>query len=142
MRCVALLLLFAALATACAESDPKRIDPIPTKRIATIPAGLLGPKLALLSQSCSTEFGYITCEGFVQNISTSTIENVTAIMIYFDETGTPVSSDEALIEYDPLLPSQTSPFKVLTRYNPAFKEGRVEFKELFGGEIETRDDTD
>jgi len=129
-------------------------DPASSKRTIAIPTNLQGPrpttivnvedtlpKLALISMSCSTDAGYITCEGFVQNISGTAIKNVTAVMVYSDESGTEVSSDDALIDYDPLLPAQKSPFKVLTRYNPAFKSAHVDFKELFGGQIKTRDDS-
>lgn len=114
---------------------------IPTKRTVEIPASLLGPKLAIVSQSCSTSADYITCEGFVKNISSTAIENVMAVIVYKDANGTAISSDDALIAYTPLLPDQSSPFKVLTRYNPAFTTARVEFKTLFGGEISTRDDS-
>jgi hypothetical protein len=102
-----------------------------------------GPKLALISASCTTDasIGYITCEGFVQNISANAIKHVTAVAVFTDTAGTPLSSDDALVSYDPLLPAQQSPFKVLTRLNPAFTNWRIEFKELLGGQIKTRDDT-
>jgi len=145
----ALAALFVVIALAAVFDDDTDepaapIAPVAAKRTVAIPASLQErvAKLAIISQSCSTDAGYITCEGFVKNISSTAIENVTAVMVYFDETGTQVSSDNALIEYDPLLPDQTSPYKVLTRYNPAFTKASVEFKELFGGEILTRDDSD
>jgi hypothetical protein len=34
-----------------------------------------------------------------------------------------------------LLPGQTSPFKVMAKYNPAMKEASIEFKKMFGGQI-------
>lgn len=139
MRRYWLLALFLiTLGGACAETSPT-----PPKRTVAIPTTLQErvSELALVSQSCSTEFGYITCEGFVRNISGAAIEDVAAVIIYLDENGTEVSSDKALIDYNPLLPDQGSPFKVMTRYNPAFKEARVEFQELFGGRIRTRDDS-
>jgi len=118
-------------------------QPVPTKRIVAIPTSLLGPKLALVSYTCTTDasIGYITCEGFVRNISTSAIENVTAVVVFTDPEGKPLSSDDALIAYNPLLPEQESPFKIVTRLNPAFTNARIEFKELLGGQIKTRDDS-
>ena len=46
-----------------------------------------------------------------------------------------VASDSALIEYEPLLPGQTSPFRVLTRYNPAIANCDIGFKSIGGAAI-------
>ncbi|MDP2950428.1 MAG: hypothetical protein Q8P22_12935 [Chloroflexota bacterium] len=73
----------------------------------------------------------------MKNVGTTSINNVEAVVSYYTESDTFVTSDSALIEYDPLLPGQTSPFKVLTRDNPAISKGRVTFKQLFGATIPT-----
>ena len=53
-----------------------------------------------------------------------------------------VTSDEALIAYNPVLPGQTAPFEVLTQANPMMKKFSVTFKEMFGGTIKvTREDS-
>ena len=44
-----------------------------------------------------------------------------------------------LIEYNPILSGQTSPFEVMARHNPAMHNARLEFKTLMGGTIEWRD---
>lgn len=99
-------------------------------------------KLALVSASCTEQsaIGFITCEGFVKNISRQPIEDIVAVVLFYDADRIPVASDEALISYNPLLPGQTSPFSVIARYNPAIAYWRVEFKEILGGTILTRDD--
>ena len=48
-----------------------------------------------------------------------------------------ITSDSSLIEYDPILPGQTSPFKVIERYNPAMEKANIEFKHMWGNRIPT-----
>lgn len=93
------------------------------------------PKLQLLSWSNYTEYGYIHVVGEVKNISNSKLEHVTAVVTFRTEDGTLVKTDDALIDYDPLMPGQTSPFKVLSTENPAIKKLSLGFKHLLGGEI-------
>jgi len=97
-------------------------------------------KLALISHSCSRTMSYISCEGFVKNISAVALTNVVAVLELSDENGVPLGSDDALIGYDPLLPGQESPWKVIARNNPVFTKSSVQFKELSGATILTRDD--
>jgi len=40
-----------------------------------------------------------------------------------------------LIDFDPILPGQTSPFKVLTTHNPAITKGSISFKYILGAQI-------
>ena len=97
-------------------------------------------KLALISASCTYRSTYTTCEGFVKNISTLALEDVEVVINWYDENDTPRSSHDALIDYRPILPGQTSPWSSIGTYNPALTRFRVEFKEFFGGTILTRDD--
>ena len=76
-------------------------------------------------------------EGEVRNISGTAIRNVEAVVELRDANSRFVSSATALIEYQPLLPNQSSPFKVIGRHNPAITQFTVSFKELFGGQIST-----
>lgn len=46
-----------------------------------------------------------------------------------------ITSADALIDYNPILAGQSSPFKVMATYNPEIKHWRVEFKDLLGGSI-------
>lgn len=96
------------------------------------------PKLQLLSWSNYTEYGYIHVVGEVKNISNSKLDNVTAVVTFRTEDGTLVKTDEALIDYNPLMPGQTSAFTVLATENPAIKKLNLGFKHLLGGEIKYR----
>jgi hypothetical protein len=97
-------------------------------------------QLALISSSCTHEFGFVECEGFVENISGRTLENVMVVIEWYDANDIPQSSDEALIDYNPILAGQRSPWSTIGSYNPALTRFRVRFKELLGGTILTRDD--
>ena len=57
-----------------------------------------------------------------------------------DGSGTFITTDNALIDYNPILPGQTSPFKTMSSTNPAMSKYTVDFKHLIGGTIDTRDD--
>ena len=52
-----------------------------------------------------------------------------------DKAGGFIKSDEALVAYQPLLPGQTSPFKVGTINNPLIRHYTIGFKQMFGGEL-------
>jgi hypothetical protein len=75
----------------------------------------------------------------VRNISDQPLRNVTAVATWMDNNGQFITSDNALIDYNPILPDQTSPFKTMSTTNPAMQRYRVEFKELMGGPIEMED---
>ena len=92
-------------------------------------------KLVIHEWSWSKSYSYVTAEGMVTNQSNQSLSNVTALVSFFDASGGFITSDTGIIEYNPILPGQTSPWKVMVRYNPAMKSARVEFKELFGGTI-------
>jgi hypothetical protein len=99
-------------------------------------------KLALISASCTrrSDIGFRECEGFVKNVTSQALEDVTVVITWVDENGTPYSTDEALIDYNPILPGQESPWSTVGTDNPALTRFRVEFQELLGGTILTRDD--
>jgi hypothetical protein len=97
-------------------------------------------KLALISASCNHQYDWIVCDGFVKNITTSSMKDVEAVAIFTDDAGTSLSSESSLIDYNPILAGQQSPFKIYASYNPAFSKWRIEFKEFFGGTILTRND--
>ena len=94
-------------------------------------------KLHLLSWHWGEEYDYVIAEGEVKNLTGQSIESVTALVTWYDSNGIIITSDDAFIEYDPLMPGQTSPFKVMARYNPEMKKASIRFKQLLGGELET-----
>jgi hypothetical protein len=86
------------------------------------------PQIELLSSSGHEESGYLIVEGEVRNLTDRNLDRVAVIVTWYTADETMVTSDESLIEYNPILPGQTSPYKSMTRGNP-----------LFGGTIATRD---
>lgn len=95
-------------------------------------------ELEILSWSWSgPSYGYAKASGQVKNISDHTLDNVVAVVTFYDSKGTFITSDNALIEYNPILPNQTSPFEVMATWNPAMNKAFLEFKHLMGGTIAT-----
>ena len=97
------------------------------------------PQLELESWNWHEESGFAIADGTVKNISASSLQNVTAVVSFEDGRGNHVTSDEALIDYNPILPGQTSPFKVMATWNPAMRKAGVDFKSLMGGTISWRE---
>jgi len=95
--------------------------------------------LELVSMNCYREYDYFIIEGMVKNISDKPLESVLAVGNTYTENGEFVKSSDALIEYNPILSGQSSPFKTMTTDNPAIKKCKVDFKEFWGGTIPTKD---
>jgi hypothetical protein len=95
------------------------------------------PKLLLLSKRGyeSDSGGYYYVEGQVKNTTDRPMRNVAVVATWYTKDGTFITTDQSLIDYNPLLPGQVSPFKSITRGNPQMSKFQVEFKELTGGTI-------
>jgi len=81
----------------------------------------------------------MTVEGQVKNISGRPLNNVTALVTWYDAKDNFVTSDSSLIEFKPLLEDQVSPFDVITSRNPAMDSYVVEFQILGGRKLSVRD---
>ena len=125
--------------TACPASAT--LTPVATPVRATITPAPPDYSLALLSVRGGTEYGFLRVEGQIKNISPRPIEHIEAVVTWYDADGGFVKSGNALIEYDPLLPGQTSPFTVLMTENPAARRYTVAFKTFWGSQLPTRYDT-
>lgn len=112
-------------------------QPSPTERSATSE-----PKLEVQSFRVYQQYGYAHIDGLVKNISAESMDAVVAVAEFYASDGTFVKSADALIEYNPILAGQSSPFEVLTTDNPAITEGKISFKEFWGGTIPTRHATE
>ncbi len=99
------------------------------------PPATAEPKLLLLNWSWHEEYGYAIVEGEVKNISSENLQNVEAVANFYTAEKKFITSADALIEYNPILPGQTSPFKAMTSHNPAMKSASITFKTLMGGTI-------
>jgi len=98
-----------------------------------------GCDLELITWSWSTTAGgsYVEARGQVKNISGRSLRNVEAVANFYDKNGNFITSSSALIEFNPILAGQTSPFTVMETYNPAMKKASVQFKFFMGGTIPT-----
>jgi len=83
------------------------------------------------------EYGYAIVEGQVTNVSGQSLENVMAVVTFQTSSGQFITSDDALVDYNPLLPGQTTPWKVMARWNPAMSSASVQFKTILGGSLRT-----
>jgi hypothetical protein len=111
-------------------------------RVDRLSAQLTEPnKLALVAARGyeSESGGYHYVEGQVKNVSDESLKNVVVVATWYDKDGNFIKTDDALIDYNPILPGQTSPFKTITSGNPAMSRYTVEFKHLLGGTISLDD---
>jgi hypothetical protein len=134
------MFLMSLIGSFSSQSQP---TPAPLATPAPLlPTAASEPTLALLSsRGYETETGsYYYVEGQVQNLGSDSLRNVAIVATWFTKDDQFITSDEALIDFNPLLPGQTSPFKTITRGNPAMSKYTVQFKQLFGGTIAHRDD--
>jgi len=93
------------------------------------------PVLEVQKWNWHKEYDYAIAEGTVKNISSESINNVEAVMMIYDKKGNFIKSDEALIEYRPILPGQISPFKVMSSFNPEMGQASINFKSFSGGTL-------
>lgn len=75
---------------------------------------------------------HVTAEGEITNISSESLKNVEAVVTFRTKSGDFITSDSAIIDYNPLLPNQTSPWKVIATWNPEMQTASVQFKTLWG----------
>lgn len=78
------------------------------------------------------QHGYAIVEGEVTNISESSIQNVQAVVRFYTLSDQFITSDTSLLKFNPILPGQTSPFKVYAQWNPEMRSARISFSQLFG----------
>ena len=137
-------------ATVFTESSPMlRATGVPTKQLlplctpnlqipcrTPVPTNTPVPKsLTLLDFRCYNEYGYAHLEGKVRNNTNMRLENIVAVTSWSTSGGTFISSHDAIIDYNPVMPGQASPFETIGTYNPQMSECSVSFKEFFGGTI-------
>jgi hypothetical protein len=107
--------------------------PAPTPQFA-------GPVLEIQSWGWSHEpgSGWVNVRGEVKNISDSPLKNVQAVASMYGERDLFITSADALVEFNPILPGQVSPFRVIVQWNPEMKVARLQMKDLLGGSLAYR----
>ena len=91
------------------------------------------PPLEVQSWHCEQEYGYMWVMGEVKNVSAEKLAHVTAVAEFRTASGELVKAEDALLEYNPIMPGQTSPFKAGGTQNPAATKCGLSFKYLLGG---------
>lgn len=98
----------------------------------------MGPLLEVQSWQCDKEYSYVFVRGEVKNISPEPLKNVVAVGEFRTKSGELVKSEIALLEYNPILAGQTSPFKAVGTDNPQIGNCGLSFKYLLGAPWDTR----
>jgi hypothetical protein len=120
-----------------ARNTATKIDEV-QPRTPPAPQMASEPSLDLLSYNGTKSLGFITIDGEARNTSNSSISDLMVVVRHYTSDGTFVRSDTAMVEYNPILPGQTSPFKVIGTDNPAIIKFVVNFTRMFGGTVEFR----
>ena len=89
----------------------------------------------MLSFQCVKEHGYTYVRGEVKNVSSTKLENVMAVGKFRTESGELVKTGDALVDYNPIMPGQTSPFEAGATDNPQITSCNLSFRHLFGKPI-------
>ena len=100
-------------------------------------ASMASYDLELIAWSWSDAPGreFVEVSGWVKNISGRKLSDVEVVASFFGKKGDFIACKSALIEFNPILPDQTSPFRMLATNNPAMETAKLEFKFLTGGTI-------
>jgi hypothetical protein len=129
-------LLFLIVLGIDSQNSPRarRSEVGSTSAATSAPPKVATPDLELLSQTGgpSGGGGYMEVSGEVKNLTSEPLRNVHAVVTWYTEKGDFIASDTALIEYNPLMPGQTSPYKTMSRRNPVMEKFRVDFKTMSG----------
>ena len=90
------------------------------------------PTLAKGSEQFSKESDYGIVAGEITNVGSSKLDDVEAITTFYDSDGNVVKTSDAVIDFNPLMPGQTSPYKTMETDNPLIKTEKTEFHTMGG----------
>jgi len=93
------------------------------------------PKLELLSSRGERNSFSLKITGQVKNISGEKLETVNVVVDSYGANGELISSETSFLEYNPLMPGQTSPFTAIVQENPLIKNYKINFKHFAGEQI-------
>jgi len=81
------------------------------------------------------EHRFAVVQGEVENISGRRLSRAMVVASFYTSDGQFITAETSFIEYNPIMPGQRSPFKVMARHNPLMASVRIDFKEFGGGAI-------
>lgn len=91
--------------------------------------------LVLEGWTWSKEGMFVLASGEVTNRSTKVLRYVEVVVSFCTAAGEFITSGTGITEFDPILPGQSTPFKVYVQYNPAMESAKLAFKEMSGEAI-------
>lgn len=102
------------------------------------PAAVSVPVLRLESWNWhdSPSGRYVEVNGEVTNISPDKIDSIKAVVTFYSKSGEMVTSSYSFVEYKPLMPGQTSPFRMMESKNTQMSTARLEFTTIWGRPLE------
>lgn len=93
------------------------------------------PDLKVLSWNCTQSYGFVTVSGEVRNETNAPISNLMVVSLHYSSDQQLIRSDSGMVDYNPIMPGQTSPFKTMGTLNPMMRTCRIGFKQMFGGAV-------
>jgi len=103
--------------------------------LSTAAASAANPELKADFVSASRRLGYVTVVGETQNLSSSSLTNVEAVVELLDRRGAIIAVESALIGLKQLAPSESTPFSVTLRDAAHAATFRVRFRTFMGRSI-------
>ena len=132
LRMALSLLAFATAAAAFVVLAESWTDVRRPPRPPTSP-GPFGPSLALSSTRTErTTTSHVAIHGVVRNLGSAPVHRTLALVTWRDKDGQIITSDEALIDPDPMLAGQPSAFTVVSTWNQEMANYAVRFTTLRG----------
>ena len=92
--------------------------------------------------SRTSEGSHIEVRGEVKNVSAGNLKDVEAVVTFRDNSGKYISHESAILEYNPIVAGQTSPFKIISTYNPEITDAIIEFKTIAGDKVKSSNRVD
>jgi hypothetical protein len=135
--CLSVLGYFFIVSKKSAPSNAKQLS-AQTSNLAAAPASVSAPntrQLELISRKCGKENINVFIIGEVKNISSESLEKIMAVGKFQTKDGNLVKSVEAVIDSNPILPGQTSGFKVGGTDDPAITDCYLSFKNQAGQQL-------
>ncbi|MGB8951745.1 MAG: FxLYD domain-containing protein [Candidatus Aminicenantales bacterium] len=78
---------------------------------------------------------FLEVKGEVKNLSDQDLNDIEAVVTFFDTDGISMKQKSALIEKNPLPAGQGSPFKIIDQNDPAIKDAELDFQFKKGEKI-------
>ncbi len=113
------------------SSNPPSSEPADQDTNASAPPDNI-TQLAKDSEHFSKESDFDVVTGEITNVGQEKIANLEATTTFYDNNGSVVKTADAMVDFNPLMPGQTSPYKTMEIDNPLIKTEKTEFHSMGG----------